>query len=408
MKVRKLTGSSEWLESERVIETAFLHPWDEADAQRRVEAQAAGTEPRSEESWGLFDTTGTMVTSISTLRHRLWFGGQTLSAGEIHMVGSLPEHRGGGGVRTLVGEILRDFRTRGDALAVLIPFSCAFYRKFGFEVATRVLRQRVAIEQLAGFACECRVTRVWEEHDLAPVRALWDAQALTHNLAELRGDDAWAWRGNGDYGAPDFLHPERQRYTYVIWDSASKPAAYLRFSFFHEPGMPFVGELAVDELVWSTPASLREALGFLYRMRAKVTHVNFELADVDLATLLPESDRVEQQVDSHVMARLLDVEQILRLMPQPFGTGSYVLEVVDAFLPEVGGRWQVTYADGCTTTVTHTDRTPDLVVDETTACQLIVGRISLNDARYRPDVQVMGNDSTLARVFVRRPIHLAL
>ena len=408
MLIRKLTDSSDWFESERVIETSFLHPWDEVEAQRQIKAQAEGAEPRFEESWGLFDDEGAMVTSISTLRHSISFGGTAIDAGEVHMVGSLPEHRGVGGVRSLMGQILRDFRERGDALAVLIPFSCSFYRKFGFEMASRVMRQRVAIDQLADFACDLRVTQVREEDGLQPVRTLWDTYALTHNLAELRNDGAWAWRGNGDYGAPDFLHPERPRYTYMLWDDDNKPCAYLRFSFFHEPDMPFVGELAVDEFVWDTPHALRSALGFLYRMRAKVSHVNFELPDVDLATLLPESDQVEQRVDSHVMARLLDVEQLLRLMPQPHGTGSYVLEVKDAFLPEVGGRWQVAFADGRSTAVEPTDLTPDLVADETTACQLVLGRIGLTDALYRSDVQVVNNVETLGRVFVRRPIYLAL
>ena len=408
MEVRKLTDSNDWLESERVIETAFLHPWDEEQSRRRIEAQAEGKEPRAEESWGLFDDSGAMVTSISTLRHRLSFGGKPIGAGEIHMVGSIPEHRGGGGVRMLMGEILRDFHTRGDALAVLIPFSCAFYRKFGFEMAGRMMRQRVAIEQLADYACKHRVTRVWQESELAPVRALWDAYAIAHDLSELRDDAAWAWRGNGDFGDPDFLHPERQRYTYVLWADSNKPAAYVRFSFCHEPDMPFVGELSVNELVWNAPQDLCAVLGFLYRMRAKVTHINFELADVDLAAILPESDRVEQQIDSHVMARLLDTEQLLRLMPHPYGTSSYILEVEDAFLPEVSGRWQVTYADGKATAVARTGAYPDLVVDETTASQLVLGRIGLADALYRPDTQVLRNVENLQRVFTRRTVHLAL
>lgn len=407
MTIRKLTDPRDWLESERVIETAFLHPWDEEEARRRVKAQADATQPRPEESWGLFDDDGTMVTSISTLRHELAFGGKAIGAGEVHMVGSLPECRGKGSVRALMGEILRDFRTRGDALAVLIPFSCAFYRKFGFELAGRIVRQRVAVDQLAGFSCDLRVTRVWSQDDLEPVRALWDDYALSHDLAELRGAESWAWRGNGDFGAPDFLHPELQRYTYVLWED-EKPRAYVRFSFSHEPDMPFVGELQVEELVWDTPASLRAALGFLYRMRAKVSHINFELPEVELATLVPESDKVEQQIESHVMARLLDVERMLRLMPHPFGTGSYVLGVEDPFLPEAGGSWLVEYADHRAVSVERTDQAPDLIADETVACQLVLGRIGFEDALYRSDVRLAGNADALSRVFVRRPVHLVL
>ncbi len=89
MEVRKLIDPRDWLESERVIATAFLHPWDEDEARKQVDAQANGEAPRYEESWGLFDD-GVMLTSISTLRHQLSLGGETIAAGEVHMVGSLP------------------------------------------------------------------------------------------------------------------------------------------------------------------------------------------------------------------------------------------------------------------------------------------------------------------------------
>ena len=98
MNVRKLTDPRDWLESERVIATAFLHPWDEGEAREKIKTQTEGRVPRAEESWGLFDDEGVMLTSISTLRRTFAFGGEALPAGEVHMVGSLPERRGGGGV----------------------------------------------------------------------------------------------------------------------------------------------------------------------------------------------------------------------------------------------------------------------------------------------------------------------
>ena len=405
MEIRKLSSAQELFESERVIETAFLHPWNEDEA-RMHRKQDQAMQPLGQQAWAIFDDEGRMTTSISTLQRRLAFCGEVVTAGEIHMVGSLPEHRGAGGVRALMHAILRDFAARGDALAVLIPFSCSFYRKFGFEIAARTLRQRVAIEQLAGFACPLRVTQLRTQGDLAPMRALADAFARERNLAELWGDDAWAWQGNGDFGAPDWLHPERQRYTYLLWDESDALCAYLRFSYFHEPGKPFVGELEVCDLVYATPEALRAALGFLYRMRAKVHHVNFDLADVDLATLLPESDQVEQTVDSHVMARLLDIPRMLRLMPQPEGSGSYVIAASDSFLPENSGHYQVSYDDGQASSVTLCDLPADLQVESTTLTQLVVGRMALDEARYRPGTLIHDSERALARVFTRRPVHL--
>jgi hypothetical protein len=95
-------------------------------------------------------------------------------------------------------------------------------------------------------------------------------------------------------------------------------------------------------------------------------------------------------------------------MPHPAGSGSYVVGVEDAFMPENGGFYRVTFEASKATTVETTDREPDLSVTEETLCQLVVGRIDLNDAGYRAGTVIHGNEETLAQVFVRRPVCLDL
>ena len=58
MDVRKLTDPRDWLESERVIATAFLHPWDEGEAREKIKTQTEGRAPRAEESWASLTTRG--------------------------------------------------------------------------------------------------------------------------------------------------------------------------------------------------------------------------------------------------------------------------------------------------------------------------------------------------------------
>ena len=167
-----------------------------------------------------------------------------------------------------------------------------------------------------------------------------------------------------------------------------------------------MGELEVCDLAYASPAVLRATLGFLHRMRAKVHHVNFSLPDVDLAIILPESDQVEQTVDSHVMARLLDIPRMLQLMAQPEGSGSYVIGTGESFLPETTGHYQVCHDDGRARSVTRCDLRPNLQVSETTLTQLVVGRIGLDEARLRPGTLINGSEQTLSQVFTRRPVHL--
>ena len=409
MRIQKLTTADELFESERVLATAFLHPWDEDEARKKAADQATGAAAVPEVTWGIYDDADTLVCSISTLRHQFAFGGQALSVGEVHMVGSLPEGRGGGNVRTLMAELLGDFKQRGDKLAVLIPFSFAFYRKFGFELAARRMTQRVPIEQLRGFACDYRVTRVNSEHDVAAVRGLYDAFAATRNLAMLREDADWKYAGNGEWGERDFFHRDCMRYSYVLWDKTGAARAYVTFIFVTGAEGPFVGELQVSDMVYDSPEAFRALLGFLYRMRAKATHVCFDLMDdIDLATILPECEDVKRTMGGHVMARLLDVPGMLRQMPHPAGVGSYVVAVEDAFMPENSGSYRVAFEAGKATDVELADAAPDLSVTEETLCQLIVGRIDLNDARYRMGTVVQGNEGVLASVFTRCPVSLDL
>ena len=408
MIIRKLERPQEWLEADRLVANAFLHPWDEDREERKIQEQATGTTPRPEETWALEDDAGVLQTVITTLSHRMWLGGQSLPIGEVHMVGSRMESRGGGNVRALMRDVLGHFRIRGDVFAVLIPFSFSFYRKFGFELGARTVRYRIPIEQLAGLSCDYVVTKVEAAQDVVPLRALHEAVARGRDMCLASEEADWRWRGNGMFGEPDFLHPDRQTYTYVLWDDDT-PAASVTFSFTHDPDNPFFGEADVSDITWRDPGSLMGTLGFLYRLRAKVGSVNVELSDeLDIAAVLPEPDKVQCSLGGHVMARVLNVPEALRAMPHPDACGSYVLAVHDALIPQNDGTWQVTFEDGEVRVSEAPNARPDLEVSEAALVQLISGVTGLGTAQLRKDVQVKNNEQTLARVFTRRPSWLEL
>ena len=407
MTVRTLTTPQEWLEADRLIATAFLDNWDEEKAAAHVKAQAEGTETRVERTWGLFDDADKLAAAVATLDRQVFFGGTAVGAGELAMVGSRAESRGKGNVRTLVAAILADFKARGDVFATLIPFSASFYRKFGFELASHSLKQRVAIDQLAGLGCELRATHVEHEVDMAAVRAVYDAFAQTRNLASVRTDDDWKWRGNGEFGKRGFGLDEFRHDTYVLW-RGEEPCAYLTFAFKHEPGNPIFGELVVTDLAYDGHESFLALLGLLYRLRAKAGHVTLDLHDdIDLATFLPEGDKVERTAQTYVMLRVLDVARALQLMPRPELTDPWAIEVDDAFMPENSGSYRVSYEEG-EALVERCDAAPDLRVSIQTLALLVSGRIGLDGALLRDGTLLLGNKPLLSRVFRQRPVHLAL
>ena len=99
------------------------------------------------------------------------------------------------------------------------------------------------------------------------------------------------------------------------------------------------------------------------------------------------------------MIRVMNVPKLLEAMKKPDGARFTVRVEGDLYIPENNGTWEVS-GEG----VRPTDRAPDLTVAIQALGQLAAGSVSLSEAKYRPDVEVAGNEEILSKVFVRRPI----
>ena len=93
MEIRKLDKWEEWFESDRIIGTAFLHGWNEKEAEEKFRKQGSGEEERNEEAWGLYDDEGHMQTSFVTTTRKVMFEQCEIPISEVNMVASLPEYR---------------------------------------------------------------------------------------------------------------------------------------------------------------------------------------------------------------------------------------------------------------------------------------------------------------------------
>ncbi len=403
--VRKLETGSERYTADWLIATSFLHEWDEKEAKKEAECPKGDV-------WGAFDEADHMVSAVTTLRHDMTYEGEVISCEELHMVGTLAESRGGGAIHALIGSILRECRERGDLFSTLIPFSFAFYRKYGFEAASEMLIQKTEIEQFASFPQELTAKQILSQEDVDEARELYRSFALRYNLADLGTEEDWTYRGSGEFGERDWMHQDKPHYSYLFRDQDGKARAYFTFVFVHGPEGPFTGTMAVTELIFDSPGSLRSVFGFFYGMRAKITDVSVELpADVDLSVMLPECDSVERKLKGYYTARVLNVEKVLSAMGHPDGEGTYSIRVTDQFLPENTGTYTVRFSGRKTTGVTavctaEAGEAADLEITAETFCQLAVGVIDLNAALYRSGTKLNANRSLLERVFVKRPVFL--
>src|SRR5204863_2297323 len=84
--------------------------------------------------YGAFDAAGRLVGRAVDRHHEQWWGGRRVVAADVAGVAVLPEARGRGVARALLGELLRRARERGAAVSALFPTVAAPYRGSGWEI----------------------------------------------------------------------------------------------------------------------------------------------------------------------------------------------------------------------------------------------------------------------------------
>ena len=95
---------------------------------------------------------GNVVSDLQLIPYTINLHGQAVPVDYIVGVATMPAHRGGGLVRKLMVEALRNVRGKGHIISVLMPFNFGFYRKFGWETCYAKKKYKLNMNDIAGLA----------------------------------------------------------------------------------------------------------------------------------------------------------------------------------------------------------------------------------------------------------------
>lgn len=290
-------------------------------------------------------------------------GARTVPACGVSWVAVLPTHRRQGILTQMMAHQLADVAERGEPVAILTASEGTIYRRFGYGVASaaaivEVDKTRSAFRRPP--AVGGRVRLVGREEAAKLVPALYDAFRRRRHGSVTRSDRYWelwlkdpeAYRGGAsgrfvavhesDDGVADGFVSYRFK---EDWDEVANRSQV-------RPVGVYALDPEVDAALWRF------------------------LLDVDLANVVrsharPLDDPIAWRLADHrawrvtgivdwLWACLVDVPAALAA--RRYGThGSLVLEVVDPFRPEAGGRFRLDGGpDGAE--CARTDADPDLVL----------------------------------------------
>lgn len=385
MEIRRIKRE-EMLDAFKVRTIAFsFRDYSEEEKKRQI---AEMSEERLRVEWGCFTDDGKLTAAVRNNRFTAWYDGNIVRMGGIGGVASLPEHRYGGAIKSIMRALLTSAREEGETLSALYPFSHEFYRKFGYEMCLPEHEYEFPATLIADYKHKGWARRMEEGDSIEPLREIYRAFAAKYNLMVDRADDKYF------IGEPYVAHQA----TMLLGDERGA-RAYL---YYGDEFMDDGKRLRVHDCAFLDANGFQMILGFLSRMSAGYRSICMQLPeDIPLGAMAPRPYELQKRTRYRVMARVTHVGRALTMLKRPVGS-TFTIRVTDDFLPENTGVYQVSDAGAV-----RTEESADLEVSVQALALLAVGTLDLDGALFRRDVRLNANADTLRRVFVRKPAYIA-
>ncbi|MGH9243549.1 MAG: GNAT family N-acetyltransferase [Acidimicrobiales bacterium] len=333
-------------------------------------------------------------------------GGQVPSAA-VTAVAVVATHRRRGALREMMQAQFDDTVARGEPAAVLIASEAPIYGRYGYGAATThaTLRLDTARTHLLDPPAPGDGLRVVEREEmrrLAPT--VFDAYRAGQP-AELERPESW-WDIQFGIIERSAMEEVLKKRFYVVHEGADGPDGYLLYRVSEDWSSRLIKEtVTADELVATTSTAYAALWSHLLRLDWVATvEAPDRPVDEPLPYLVTDPRQVNvTMVADFLWARLLDVPASLTARTYPVAD-RLVLEVVDRFRPESGGRIALDAApDGATCEPTSDE--PDLVLDtaDLAGAWLGGGPLWLPAAAGRVEERSAGAVARFDRLFVTQP-----
>jgi predicted acetyltransferase len=322
---------------------------------------------------------GRFIGSATAMSFELTLPGYTtIPVAGVTWVAVLPTHRRRGILTALMRRQLEDVRARGEALAVLTASESLIYRRFGYGAATSVMYTEIEkghsaflspVNHSGRFRFVAHTKAVSEI--LPP---LYDA-ARHACVGELSRTAAKWW---GQYRLANAPGAGFGPHLFVVYESDAgrlDGAVIYRANLEWTNGVPD-GTLEIIELI----ARTSEAYAALWRYCLDVDLVarirgRHRPIDEPLRWMLADSRRLRvTHLADNLWVRLLDIPTALSTRRYAMA-GRLTIEVADAFLPDLAGRYTLEASlDG--STCARSDHPADLSLDVAALGATYLGGVS--------------------------------
>jgi predicted acetyltransferase len=388
---------------------------DDLEAALLLDAHAFGmplrhdVAPIVEHAKGRFDTDsylgvfedGEMTSMMRTIPVEMYLNGGLLSLGAVSPVANSPLHRRKGHTGAMLRRSLEQMRDAGQPLSGLYTPHPAFYRRYGWEVASES-RSVTFKPKDFGLTLEpsqrgrFRFVKLEEWQALEPIF------------------QAYASSGNGPFNRSEMWWrsyvtevPWRQGTDIVLWQNNTGDAE--GYAIYQQPstqGPDFpITDINVRELIATSRDAYLNLLGFFGRH--DIHHeVTIASAPHDpILALFSDAEKVEVRQGFAVMLRIVDFEAAMRARPaaRSDDTAELTLSLIDGSAPWNEGTWRIGVSEG-KTWAERARGEPEITLSARSLAPLFNGYLSPSVAAWSGLIEAISDEAIerAARIFAVR------
>jgi predicted acetyltransferase len=281
----------------------------------------------------LIEEDGEARASATVLPLEVFVDGRPVPMGGIAAVATDPAYRRRGYAGELMRDVLRTMREREMHLSMLHPFAQAFYRVYGWELATEAIAYTLRPTDLPTSSEQKRV-RAYREEDLPRMIGLFEDEAARFSCCVRRSEGRWRYV------------VDRKDWEAAVYEREGRLEGYILYRMSEWRESEPRRTLSVKELVWGTAGAREALISFLGAQDPLVFEVRYSTPRGEpLHPYLPNS-YVKAEVEPEFMLRLVDVEGALKLKAvsgqlSAVSKEPLVLEVSDDAIEENAGSYTV-------------------------------------------------------------------
>ncbi len=342
------------------------------------------------------DDEKTMYSSVGVRPFEVNFDGHNVMLGGIGGVATLPPYRRLGAVRESFSCMLNSLKEKDIPLSYLYPFSCSYYRKFGYEVVNTGVTWTIYFKGLKKFGVGGSTEFLMPNATHERIDAIYKKMYEGYNLAVNRTEDCYKY-----FKERNTFNDKR--YAYIWKNDMGEDKGYIMMNKIQEEDYSimdcthhFRGK---NDFFFADKEGLKGLLDFALTFSSDYDGIRFTLPkDMDITGLINEQNSSSTESKAQAMVRVVDVKKILELAKYK-DSGKLSIKIHDKHCEWNDKVFIVKWSENRAVSVTEGGTDFDIELDISTFSALITGCYADVESCYKEDIHIINKEADFDKVF---------